>query len=354
MKILIQNGLVFDGAKFIEADILTEDAVILKIAPNIQAEANYTYDARGQLIAPGLVDAHVHLSGPEADLYGIHPELCAIPFWVTAVADAGGACASKALVDTYLLKSVTFVKVPIRDNQPHFEWTEDKLKQYGGHAIGLKAYFDTATRNVTDAKPLAQICDYAREKGLKVMVHCTNSPVPMGEFLECLAPGDIVTHAFHGGVHTAAEDSYQALLAAQKRGIIVDTGFAGYVHTDFAVFRGAIQKGLIPNCISTDITRNSIYKRGGRYGLTMAMSMAQTAGMTREQVLQAVTVNPARALGKEGVWGVLREGGCADLCALEYGDHGYSLTDRNGNTLADEKGYRCKLCLANGLMVWRD
>lgn len=355
MKILIKNGRVFDGEKFTYADILTDDAVILKIAPDInESGLNYTFDAKGLLVAPGLVDSHVHMRGTEPDRYGIQPELSSIPFGVTAVADAGGAHASGELVATYLLKSVTFVQVPIKGNRADFTITEKKLALYGEKAIGLKVYYDRSNPEILDIAPLQTVCAYAREQGLKVMVHCTDSPVPMQEILETLAPGDILTHAFHGGRSTAKEDDFASMLAAKERGICIDAGFAGHIHTDFSIFREAVCRGILPDTISTDITRASAYKRGGRYGMTMAMSMARTAGMTEEQVLRASTVTPAKVLGKEGAWGVLREGGCADLCVLDYGDYGYSLTDKAGNTLADTKGYRCILTMADGVIVWRD
>ena len=355
MKILIKNGRVFDGEKFLQADILTDDAVILKIAPGIEEKGlNYTFDARGLLVAPGLVDAHVHMRGTEPDRYGIQPELSSIPFGVTAVADAGGAHASGELVATYLLKSVTFVRVPIKANTADLDFAEKRLALYGDQAIGLKVYYDEDNPEILDIAPLQTVCAYARQHGLKVMVHCTDSPVPMQEILETLAPCDILTHAFHGGRSTAKEDDFASIVAAKERGICIDAGFAGHIHTDFAIFREAVSRGILPDTISTDITRASAYKRGGRYGMTMAMSMARTAGMTEEQVLRASTVTPAKFLGKEGTWGVLKEGGCADLCVLDYGDHGYSLTDKAGNTLEDTKGYRCILTMADGTIVWRD
>ena len=52
---------------------------------------------------------------------------------------------------------------------------------------------------------------------------------------------------------------------------------AGYTVED--VLRSAFAAGQYPDTISTDITKNSAYKRGGRYGLPMCMSMARAAGM---------------------------------------------------------------------------
>ena len=352
-KILIKNGRIWDGGQFIFGDIFIRDNIIEKIAPQIVEKAHFTFDATDKLVTPGLVDAHIHAQGSEPGPYDINIEMATIPFGATAAADAGSAHGDKAFSLAHLVKNVTFVTVPIRNNQPIFTDTEEKLQRYEEQAIGLKVYFDDENPEILDISPLKTICAYAVERGLKVMVHCSDSPTPMAQILEVLSPGDILTHAFHGGRSTAAEDNYESLAAAQKRGIIIDTGFAGNVHTDFNIFRTAIAKGILPDTISTDITRSSAYRRGGRYGLTMAMSMARTAGMEEVDILRAVTANPAKALGKAGQWGCLQEGSCADLAVLEYTNEGFDFTDRAGNRLSSDQGYRCLLTIVNGDVVYR-
>ena len=184
------------------------------------------------------------------------------------------------------------------------------------------------------------------------MVHSSGSPVPMADLLAILHPGDILTHAYHGGVHTAAEDGFRALREAKARGVVVDGGFAGHIHTDFAVLREAIVKGIPPDTVSTDITRFSAFMRGGRYGMTTCMSVARHLGMGEEEVFRAVTSSPARVLGKEGKWGSLRVGGPADLAVLEYGNEGFSLTDRAGHHIESKTGYRCLMTVSGGEIVY--
>ncbi len=66
MSILIKGGLVVDPANKIEkiADILVEDGKILKVAENIEASGAEVIDAKGKIVAPGLVDLHVHFREP--------------------------------------------------------------------------------------------------------------------------------------------------------------------------------------------------------------------------------------------------------------------------------------------------
>ncbi len=66
MSLLIQNGWVIDPKNNIDGimDLLIEDGVIKEVAPNIDAKADQVLDATGKIVAPGLVDLHVHFREP--------------------------------------------------------------------------------------------------------------------------------------------------------------------------------------------------------------------------------------------------------------------------------------------------
>ena len=352
-KILIKNGRVWDGERFSYNDVLTDGEKIVKIEPNITDGTAYIYDAVGKTVSAGLVDAHVHILGSEPDAYGVNAEMSCLPFGVTAAADAGGAHSNGEIASSLQVKNVTFVAVEIKEDKADFSVAREKMALYGEQVVGLKVYFDSTSPHVRTVEPLREICKYARERGLAVMVHCSGSPTKMSEILDVLNVGDILTHAFHGGASNAAEDGFEALMAAKARGVIIDSGFAGHVHTDFAVFKKAIEKGALPDTISTDITRISAYKRGGRYGMTMCMSMARYMGMREEDLFKSVTSAPARALGKESEWGYLAVGRIADIAVLDYTDEGFDLTDNAGNHIESKKGYRCVLTVADGEVVYR-
>jgi dihydroorotase len=68
--LLIKGGRVLspeDGWDA-ELDILVEDGLIREIAPQLTAAADETLDAHGQVVAPGLVDMHVHLREPGGEI----------------------------------------------------------------------------------------------------------------------------------------------------------------------------------------------------------------------------------------------------------------------------------------------
>lgn len=352
-KILIKNGRIWDGEAFFPGDILIHGKHIRKIASGIEEKVDFVYDASSKIVSAGLVDIHVHLKGVSCDDFGIQAEMCSIPFGVTAVNEVAGVQGDRALLDSFAVKNTVFVAANIKDNRAYFENAEKHMRQYGDKVIGIKAYFDTTSPDIRDITPLTEICAYARSKNLMVMVHCSHSPTSMAEIIEALSPGDILTHAFHGGENTCTENDFQALKLAREKGVIIDTGFAGHVHTDFKNLETAIAAGFLPGTISTDITCCSAYMRGGRYGMTMCMSIAKHLGMDEEAIFKAVTATPARVLGKENQWGHLQEGSIADLAVFDYTDEGFDLTDHAGNHIHSTTGYRCVLTVVDGQIVYR-
>ena len=68
MSLLISGGLVVDPAQGLEEirDVLIEDGKIAVLEPpgTIPPEGREVIDAQGLLVAPGLIDMHVHLREP--------------------------------------------------------------------------------------------------------------------------------------------------------------------------------------------------------------------------------------------------------------------------------------------------
>lgn len=353
-KILIKNGRIWNGEQFICGDVLTEGKYITRIDEHIDCDAEYVFDASGKIVSAGLIDIHVHMKGIASDVFGVQAEMSSFPFGVTAVNDAGSSCGDKALLDSFTVKNTVFVCVHIRDNHACLDMTEKLLEKYGDKAIGVKAYFDTNVSEVRDITPLKEVCNYAKNKNLKVMVHCSNSPTSMVDIINVLSTGDILTHIFHGGKNTCMDNEYETFKATKKKGVIMDAGFAGHVHTNFKILESAIKSGYLPDTISTDITRLSAYVRGGRYGMTMCMNIAKKAGMCETDIFKAVTSTPAKALGKENEWGYLEVGRIADIAVFDYTNEGFNLTDREGNSIQSSVGYRCVLTVTDGQIIYRD
>ena len=354
VKVLIKNGRIWDGEKFIFSDILTDGEFISKIEPNIIDDTAYVYDASNKIVSAGLVDIHVHMLVDKTDEYGIQAEMSCFPFGVTAAADAGRKTGDPSVYEHFMLKNVVFVSTTIKNNQVDFLELNSLLERFSDRVVGIKVYFDSTMSQISGTQVLSDVCKYAKERNLRVMVHCSNSPASMSEILDTLNVGDILTHAYHGGVNNAREDNFECIKKAKKRGVIIDAGFAGHVHTDFQVFKMAVKEGALPDTISTDITKYSAYMRGGRYGMTMCMNLAKTSGMQEEEIFKSVTSKAAKVLGKENEWGYIKVGRVADIAVFDYVEEGFDLVDNVGNRVKSEKGYRCVLTVSNGQIVYKD
>ena len=352
--ICIKNGKIWDGERFSRGDVYVKNEKILKIGSGIPEHADYVYDAGGKIVSAGLVDGHVHMRGISSTQFDVQTEMSCLPFGVTAAIDASGVYGDRERLDSFMVKNRVLTSVKFKHNTADFRQAEKMLQKYGDKAVGIKVYFDTEMSEVSDSRPLKEAVDFAHSRNLLVMVHSSNSPIPMPELLESLGKGDILTHAYHGGKNNISEDEFECVRRAKQRGVIIDVGMAGHVHTDFRIFREAIECGAGPDVVSTDITKWSAYKRGGRYGMTMCMSIARTLGMSEESIFRAVTSKPATVFGMEGEWGYLREGRCADIAVFDYTDESFYLTDKAGNQVGAPHGYRCTLTIADGEIVFRD
>ena len=350
-RILIQNGRIWDGEQFLFADIYIADGLVAEIAEHIEKSADFTYNATGQTVSAGFVDAHAHFRGISASIYGTPADSTCFPFGVTAAVDVSAMKGNQETLEMLAVKAAVLGFIGIKEDKADFTAAEQALANYGDKVIGLKICF-SRPEAVTIA-PLRQACEYARAKDLPLMVHCTDTPLPMADIVDCLSRGDIMTHPYHGGQNTAMDDDFACLRKAREKGIWLDAGFAGHVHTNFNVLRGAAKAGIFPDTISTDITKLSAFKRGGRYGMTMCMSMCRRVGMPEVDIFRAVTSSPAKMLGKEDKWGCLQVGKPADIAVVRETDESFSLVNRSGVKLESSAGYRCLLTIADGEIVYK-
>ena len=88
--------------------------------------------------------------------------------------------------------------------------------------------------------------------------------------------------------------------------------------------------------------------------MTMCMNISKTLGMREEDIFRAVTSNPAKALGKDKEWGYLKVGRTADIAVFDYTDEGFDVTDKAGNHIGSQKGYRSVLTVSDGQVVYRN
>jgi len=158
-------------------------------------------------------------------------------------------------------------------------------------------------------------------------------PGVIRSLLPLLEKGDILTHYFTanpGGVLDANGKLVPEAREAADRGVWLDTAH-GRMNFSFEVGRRVVEQGLLPHCISTDLTVP------GRvhtvHSMTEMMTRFLGLGFTLAQVVTMSTANPARAIGEDKRLGRLEVGRQADISVLETREGDWVVYDVLGASL---------------------
>ncbi|MCR8726103.1 amidohydrolase/deacetylase family metallohydrolase [Frigidibacter sp. ROC022] len=182
---------------------------------------------------------------------------------------------------------------------------------------------------ITPAKIAKRVAEIA---GLPLMVHVGEPPPLLDEVFDILTPGDIVTHCFNGKKAGSIADT-SALWAQARRladeGVRMDIGH-GAASFDFGVARRAIEEGLKPWSISTDLHLRNI--RGPVYDMALTASKLLAVGLSLDDCIPAISVRPRSVLGLSGAEG-LTPGVKADFTVFDLVDGEYDAVDSLGGHL---------------------
>jgi dihydroorotase len=99
----------------------------------------------------------------------------------------------------------------------------------------------------------------------------------------------------------------------------------------FEVGRRVLDQGLLPHCISTDLTVPG--RLNTVHSMTEMMTRFLGLGFTLQQVVTMCTANPARAIGEQDRLGSLATGRQADISVLNLPDGDWTVYDVLGAEL---------------------
>lgn len=210
MGLLLKNGYVVDTANGFEgaADILIENGIIAKCAPNITEKADEIIDCAGMAVLPGICDMHVHFRDPgqthKEDI--ITGGNAAAAGGVTAVACMPNTNPTVDSPETvkYILdkaKGATVKVYPVGCITKGLKGEElcdfEELKKAGCVAVSDDG------KPVRNARVMAQALVKAHYAGLKVISHCEEPDVVAGGIINS---GEVSKELGVNGMHRISED----------------------------------------------------------------------------------------------------------------------------------------------------
>ena len=369
--LLLKGGKVVDPSTGLQGvhDVAVQDGNIARIATGIsQEDATRVMDVSGKIVTPGLIDVHTHVMDGFTP-HGIHPDLAGVYSGVTTLVDAGtSGCATFRGFPQYIIPSCHTEIIPfmhicqtglatipdiVAESSIDLEGTLRVADQYKGLVRGIKARMVSPALDIFGMEMPKLAKRAAKESGIKLMVHIGDTekkydPNVIRELLPIMEEGDILTHYFTanpGGVLDANGKLVPEAKEAVDRGVWLDTAH-GQMNFSFDVGRRIIDQGLLPHCISTDLTVR------GRLRTVHSMAEMMTRflglGFTLEQVVTMCTANPARAIGEEKRLGSLAAGRQADISVFQINEGDWVVYDVLGASLKVENAVVPSLTVKRG------
>ena len=370
--LLLTGGEVLDPGAGLRGvmDVAIAGGKIAAVAPSLPSnQALRTINVKGRLVMPGLVDMHAHVLVNGHDMGSDTDHYCR-GSGVTTLCDAGSTGSSnfaalRGVLDHHVrtrvrafvnLSAIGITGTSRGGELAHFPYADPEgcartITENPDLAIGVKLRFGPNLVWEYSAEPVKlarKTADMAG--GVPMMMHITDSPVPLPDLIAHMKPGDIVTHCYHGRNHGIMGQEKQFVLKevveAQRAGIIFDCAH-GRSHFNFRMIEKALDQGFLPDTISTDLTTTSA-SRGPVWDLPTTMTKLLHFGMPLEDIVRRATANPAKLMGYEGTVGTLKPGANADVSVFELRDGNHELRDSDGNTVTAKRRLLAQLTVKDG------
>src|SRR5215813_14152072 len=348
--LLLKGGDVVDPSSGLNgpSDVAVQGGTIARIAPNIPSvEATRTIDVTGKVVVPGLIDVHAHVF-EGVNRTGVNPDLAGVYAGVTTIVDAGSSgSATFGAFPRHIIPSCQTEIIPflhicqtglatmpdiIAESSINLDDTLRVADQHKDLICGIKARMVSPALEIMGMEMPMLAKRAARESGIKLMVHIGDTekrydPTVIRKLLPLLDEGDILTHYFTanpGGVLDGNGKLVPEAREAAGRGVWFDTAH-GRMNFSFDVGRRIIDQGVLPHCISTDLTVPGRIRTV--HSMTEMMARFLGLGFTLPQVITMCTANPARAIGEADRLGTLAVGRQADISVLELREGDWTVYD---------------------------
>jgi dihydroorotase len=292
-----------------------------------------------------IIDLHVHAYGT---LGFSNPDTIGVYQGVTSFVEAGGPGIGTLGEFTALMEGLEtslYVGPFIRPmGLLGLNYIEGDVRTLG--AVPINEWLDYATAHGDTMRYLK--CNAIGDYGpgtlnlTKGMAQILGKPLYMhiGEFQfqtpeHLLAPeafkvadaGDMITHIYHGNLGQIIDDAGKILPVvrdAERRGVLFDLGFGSY-NFSWHVAETAFAQGVLPYTISSDLQQYNVVRPVK--SLANVLSVMLHLGLTLQDAMARVTINPARALSLTDRAGRLAAGLPADITVFRVDSGAFELSD---------------------------
>lgn len=255
--LLIRGGTLIDPARSVSAkrDVAFSGTKVAAVAETLTGDAVEVVDATGAIVTPGLIDIHTHVYAGLAR--GRHADQTSLANGVTTVVDAGSVGwmtlpglrdyaipAYRTRVFAFLHISATGLTITRIMPELHdikFAQVDEAVRaatENRSLILGIKvriAHGATGQANQANAREaLRRAREAADLAGVRLMVHVSDTPIPLDEILDQLRAGDVATHIFNGNAEQVLGPDGRIrapVRAAKERGVVLDIGHAS-IHCD--------------------------------------------------------------------------------------------------------------------------
>jgi dihydroorotase len=338
--LIIKGGRVIDPSIQLDAlrDVAIANGRIVAVAADIAGDASETIDARGKIVAPGLIDIHTHAGNSKEG-----PPMC-LQDGVTGWVDAGSGGADnidqvaavargapqlgRVLVNIARTGVITPTGELHDINSANVALAQGAIARNRDVVVGVKARLSNNVAGANDLEALRRAQEAAAPFNLPVMIHVGQNYSPLRSILALLKRGDIVTHVYAPGMNGILDDKgvlSAEVMAAHRRGIVFDFGNGVNDHFDWDTVEKATRQGLWPDTFSTDWNVKS--KTSGVVDLPNVMSKFIMLGMPLNQIIACATVNAARLFPAFDDRGTLNVGAPADVAIMELREGTFDFLD---------------------------
>lgn len=219
--LLLKNGTTAAGN---QVDILIDDTKIIKIASNLEDSNAETIDLQGKLVAPGLIDVHVHLREPG----NTRKETIASG---TAAAARGGYTTIAAMPNTNpvpdSLENVHFVESLIQKDAKIrvLPYASITVNEAGQELIDFESVANTTILGYTDdgkgiqeAGMMYLAMEKAAALNKPIVAHCEDESLLFDGYIHM---GEYAAAKGHRGILSASESVHIArdIMLAQATGV---------------------------------------------------------------------------------------------------------------------------------------